>query len=235
LEEASTLAFASSEPQRIGPVVAARAEAAWLRGSLADAVDEISRGYELTHKQTDPWMRGELAYWLLRAGRSVETRDRIAEPWALQIAGDWQGAAAAWEALGCPYERAMALSESKTESALRAALQIFKDLGAGPMTAITRRKLRECGFRNIPRGVHEHTKQNPHRLTRRQLQVLALLAEGRRNAEIASRLFVTEKTIDHHVSAVLEKLNVRSRGEAAALANRLGLSALPKQTRPAKP
>ena len=93
------------------------------------------------------------------------------------------------------------------------------------MAGITRRRLRERGVRNIPRGVHERTKQNPHQLTRRQLQVLTLLAQGCSNAELARRLFVSEKTIDHHVSAVLEKLRVRSRGEAAALANQLGLGA----------
>ena len=65
-------------------------------------------------------------------------------------------------------------------------------------------------------------------MTRRQLQVLALLAEGCRNAEIARRLYLSEKTIGHHVSAVLEKLQVHSRGEAAAVANRLGLGAAAK-------
>jgi DNA-binding NarL/FixJ family response regulator len=117
---------------------------------------------------------------------------------------------------------------------VRTALQIFEHLGAAPMAGVTRRKLRERGVRNVPRGSHERTKQNPHQLTRRQLQVLALLAEGYRNAEIAGRLFVTEKTVDHHVSAVLEKLKVRSRGEAAAVAIRLGLSAPVKPTSAAK-
>ena len=225
LDEAAELAFASGEAQRIGPVVAARAEAAWVEGTLADSLDEITRGYQMSCKISDSWMQGELAFWLWRAGRLKETPEQIAPPWALQMAGDWQGAAAAWEALNCPYERAMALAECKNDSAVRTALQIFEGLGALPMAGITRRKLRERGVRNIPRGSHERTKQNPHQLTRRQLQVLALLAEGCRNAEIAGRLFVTEKTVDHHVSAVLEKLQVRSRGEAAAVANRLGLGA----------
>ncbi|HEY2780581.1 MAG TPA: AAA family ATPase [Steroidobacteraceae bacterium] len=223
LEEASQLAFSSGEVQRIAPVVSARAEAAWLEGTLVDSLDEIRQGYKMTCKISDSWMQGELAFWLWRAGRLTESTQQIAKPWALQIAGDWQGAAAGWEAINCPYERAMALAECKNESAVRTALQIFEDLGATPMAAITRRKLRESGVRNIPRGSHERTKQNPHQLTRRQLQVLALLAEGCRNAEIAARLFVTEKTVDHHVSAVLDKLQVRSRGEAAAVANRLGL------------
>jgi DNA-binding CsgD family transcriptional regulator len=234
LAEAAELAFASGEVQRIGPVVAARAEAAWVESTLADSLDEITRGYQMSCKISDSWMQGELAFWLWRAGRLKEIPEQIAQPWALQIAGDWQGAAAAWEALNCPYERALALAECKNESAVRTALQIFESLGASPMAGITRRKLRERGVRNIPRGSHERTKQNPHQLTRRQLQVLALLAEGCRNAEIAGRLFVTEKTVDHHVSAVLEKLQVRSRGEAAAVANRLGLGASGKPIQAAK-
>ncbi len=228
LDEAAELAFASGEVQRISPVVAARAEAAWLEGTLADSLDEIARGYKMTCKISDSWMQGELAFWLWRAGRLKEPTEQIAQPWALQIAGDWQGAAAEWEAMNCPYERALALAECKEESAVRTALQIFEGLGAAPMAGITRRRLRERGVRNIPRGQHERTKQNPHQLTRRQLQVLALLAEGCRNAEIAGRLFLSEKTIDHHVSAVLEKLQVHSRGEAAAVANRLGLGAAGK-------
>ena len=234
LDEAAELAFASGEMQRISPVIAARAEAAWVEGTLAASLDEITRGYEMTCKISDSWMQGELAFWLWRAGRLQEMPELIARPWALQIAGDWQGAAAGWEAINCPYERALALAECESESAVRTALQIFEDLGAAPMAGVTRRKLRERGVRNIPRGSHERTKRNPHQLTRRQMQVLALLVEGCRNAEIAGRLFVTEKTVDHHVSAVLQKLQVRSRGEAAAVANRLGLGFSGKPNRATK-
>ena len=228
LDEAGALAFASGELQRIAPVVAARAEAAWLQGTLADSLDEITRGYALTRSHSDIWMQGELAFWFWRAGGVDKAPEQIARPWALQIAGDWLAAAAAWEALNCPYERAVALVESETESGLRAALQIFDGLGAAPMAGITRRKMRERGIRKVPRGVHARTKQNPHELTPRQLQVLALLAEGCRNTEIAGRLFLSYKTVDHHVSSVLQKLQVRSRGEAAAVANRLGLGAAEK-------
>jgi DNA-binding CsgD family transcriptional regulator len=234
LDEAAELAFASGEVQRISPVVAARAEAAWLAGTLAESLDDIRHGYKMTCKISDSYMQGELAFWLWRAGRLTEVTEQLAKPWALQIAGDWPGAAAAWEAINCPYEHALALAECESESAVRTALQIFERLGAAPMAGITRRRLRERGVRNVPRGSHERTRQNPHQLTRRQLQVLALLAEGYRNAEIAGRLFVTEKTVDHHVSAVLEKLKVRSRGEAAAVAIRLGLSAPPKPVSTAK-
>ena len=117
----------------------------------------------------------------------------------------------------------MALADGDEEGSLRAALEIFERLGASPMAAIVRRKLRSLGIRSIPRGAHERTRQNPCGLTNRQLKVLGLLVEGHRNADIARRLFVAEKTVDHHVSAVLAKLGVRSRGEAVAAANRLGL------------
>ena len=139
------------------------------------------------------------------------------------MAGDWQAAARAWEEIGCPYEQAMALADSDAEGPLRTALEIFERLDAVPMAAIVRRKLRASGVRSIPRGAQERTRQNPCGMTNRQLRVLGLLVEGRRNADIARRLFVAEKTVDHHVSAVLAKLGVRSRGEAVAAATKLGL------------
>src|SRR5262249_24949758 len=135
----------------------------------------------------------------------------------------WQGAARAWDKIGCPYERAMALADGDDEASLRAALAVFEELGAGPMAARVRRELRAGGVRAIPRGAQERHRQIPHGIRTKELKVLALLVEGRRNAEIARRLFVSEKTVDHHVSAILAKLEVRSRGEAAAAALRLGL------------
>ena len=85
------------------------------------------------------------------------------------------------------------------------------------------RKLRERGVRGVPRGPRPRTRANPAGLTARELEVLALLARGLRNAAIADELVVSEKTVDHHVSAILRKLDVRTRGEAAAEAARLGL------------
>jgi DNA-binding NarL/FixJ family response regulator len=87
------------------------------------------------------------------------------------------------------------------------------------------RRLRSGGARRIPRGPRPQTRANPAGLTGRELEVLALLAENLRNAQIADRLVVSEKTVDHHVSAILRKLDVRSRGEAVAAADRTGLVA----------
>jgi DNA-binding CsgD family transcriptional regulator/tetratricopeptide (TPR) repeat protein len=227
LAEGYRLAVPTAEMQRLVQVLAARAEAAWLRGGDApDVLADLSKAYELGLKHADSWIQGELAFWLWRHGRLDHVPARVARPFALQMAGDWQAAARAWQEIGSPYEQAMALADSDAEGPLRTALEIFERLDAGPMAAIVRRKLRASGVRSIPRGAQERTRQNPCGMTNRQLRVLGLLVEGRRNADIARRLFVAEKTVDHHVSAVLAKLGVRSRGEAVAAATRLGLCEL---------
>jgi DNA-binding NarL/FixJ family response regulator len=83
--------------------------------------------------------------------------------------------------------------------------------------------LRERGARDLRQGPRPATRSNPAGLTGRQLEVLALLADGLRNAQIAERLVLSSKTVDHHVSAILRKLDVGSRTEAAAQAGRLGI------------
>jgi DNA-binding CsgD family transcriptional regulator len=223
LSQARSLALPTGELQRIGFVTVARAEAAWLRGNLVAMTDEIATACELAQEQPDPWMQGELAYWRWRADPTARDTRGCCGPFVDQIAGDWRQAAAAWEKLGCSHLHAMALFDSGAEGDLRRALQIADGLGAAVLAGMLRRKLRAAGVRGIRRGVQARHRQNPHGLTARELGVLAELAEGRRNADIARRLFVSEKTVDHHVSSILGKLGVRSRGEAAALARRLGL------------
>lgn len=223
LDEAHALAVSTGEINRIGLVAAARAEVAWLRGDHDAVIAEASTAYELASRKRRAWIHGELAFWLWRVGQITNAPEGIAAPFALQIAGDWQAAASAWEQIGCPYEQATALADSASERALREALAIFERLEAGPMAAIVRRKLRASGIRGIPRGAQERTRQNPRGLTNRELKVLTLLVAGHRNADIARQLFVSERTVDHHVSAILSKLEVRSRGEAAAAATKLGL------------
>jgi DNA-binding NarL/FixJ family response regulator len=166
----------------------------------------------------------ELAAWRKRAGLidRLDAGETIG-PHALELADDWSGAAAAWQKLGCLYEAALALADSEDEGALRQALDELRALGAAPASAIVARRLRERGVRDLPRGPRKTTRENPAGLTARELDVLALIAEGLRNADIAQRLVVSEKTVDHHVSSILRKLDAKNRGEAAVAAARLGL------------
>jgi DNA-binding NarL/FixJ family response regulator len=78
-----------------------------------------------------------------------------------------------------------------------------------------RRALRAMGVSGVPRGPRPATRANPAGLTARQVEVLRLVATGLTNAEIAERLFISAKTVDHHVSAILVKLGTATRREAA--------------------
>jgi DNA-binding CsgD family transcriptional regulator len=223
LDEAWELAEPTKELPRLGPVAAARAEAAWLEGDR-DAVSEATEGpLALARQRRAPWLVGELAAWRRRAHLDGEIATDAAEPYALQLAGRPTEAAERWRELGCPYEAALALADADEEEPLRRAHAELKALDAAPAVAIVARRLRERGARGVPRGPRPRTRNNPAGLTARELEVLALLADGLRNAQIAERLVVSAKTVDHHVSAILRKLAVRTRGEAGAEAARLGL------------
>jgi DNA-binding CsgD family transcriptional regulator len=221
LEEARELAAPTRELQRIAPLAAALAEAAEFRGDRAQVIEAARFGYELTESASDPWTVGSLAILLWRAGALSDPPSRIAEPYALEVSGKLMAAARAWEALGCPYEQAQLLAGTGEEAAQREALAIFERLGAAPAWQALRSEMRGRGIRKVPRGQRHSTRRNPHGLTTRQMQILKLLGGGLRNAAIAKRLFLTTRTVDHHVSAILSKLGVSSRGEAAIVARKL--------------
>jgi DNA-binding CsgD family transcriptional regulator/tetratricopeptide (TPR) repeat protein len=224
LEEAWELAKPTGELQRIEPVAVARAEAAWLEGRTEAVADATESALELAIRRRAGWIVGELAFWRMRAGIRDEIAPIATEPWASHIAGDWRRAAELWSAIDSPYEAALALADSPDEEAFRRGLEELHRLGAHAAGAIVARRLRERGARGLPRGPRPTTQKNPANLTARELEVLGLVAQGLRNAQIAERLVLSEKTIDHHVSAILRKLDVRTRGEASAQAVTLGLA-----------
>jgi DNA-binding CsgD family transcriptional regulator len=220
LEEAWALGGAAQELQRIGTLAAIRAEAAWLAGDREGVQKAVGPAYEMVCQRRDPRMKGELASWLWRVGALEKQPTEIAEPYAQEISGDWRAAALSWKQLGCPYEYACLLAWHGTESEQREALEILEQLGAAPAAQALRKEMRAQGARGIPRGSRMSTRSNAHGLTKREAEILALLSEGLRNSVIAKRLFVSTKTVDHHVSAILTKLGVQSRAEAIAIAHR---------------
>jgi DNA-binding CsgD family transcriptional regulator/tetratricopeptide (TPR) repeat protein len=215
LAEAWRRAQAAGELQRLAPTMVGRLEYMWLGG---DAVpfDEAREVYALALDRGSPWLAGRIALWLWRLDAPVEPDGAIAEPFRLAIAGNWRDAAAYWAQRGRPYDAAEALTLGDDAAQLE-ALATFDRLGATATAARVRRSLRERGVR-VPHGPRAATRELPHGLTPRQHEVLALIATGATNAEIASQLVVSTKTVDHHVSAVLAKLGVASRKEAAEAA-----------------
>ena len=221
LDEALRIAEPAGEIARLGSVAAARAEAAWLEGRLEDAVEATESALELALRHEVPHALGALTLWRRRAGLEEAIPAGVGEPYATALAGDADGASTRWTELGAPYEAALALADGGDEEALRRALVDLQHLGATPAAAIVARRLRSGGARGLPRGPRQRTRENPANLTARELEVLALVAEGQRNSDIAEHLFLSQKTVAHHVSAILRKLGVKTRGEAGAAYVRL--------------
>ncbi|HSQ10437.1 MAG TPA: AAA family ATPase [Burkholderiaceae bacterium] len=221
LDEARLLADRSKTLQRLAPTCCVRAEAAFGQGDLAAVAAEVAKALPLAQSKGHPWFVGELAYWNWRAGVSKHAPDGCSPPYTLEIAGRWREAADAWFKLGCPYERARALSLGDT-NAQQQALIIFDELGARPAADALRRQLREAGVRGVTRGARVSTRGNPAGLTAAEMKVLGLMCRDLRNAEIAARLHRSVRTVDHHVAAVLAKLGVDTRLEAVRLAEREG-------------
>jgi DNA-binding NarL/FixJ family response regulator len=221
LGSAWELAVKASELQRTGPAAVARAEAAWLHGDRAGVRAIATPVYQEAERLGDQVYQAELGYWLIKAGQRVQLAGD--HPYAVLAAGRWREAATAFQAAGCPYEHAMALAEGPDPEQLLTALAMLDELGARPLATKVRRRLRALGVTRIPRGPVDETRVNPAGLTTRQVDVLRLLGQGYTNAQIASRLVVSVRTVDSHVAAVLGKLGAASRREAAARAAELGV------------
>jgi DNA-binding CsgD family transcriptional regulator/tetratricopeptide (TPR) repeat protein len=223
LDEAVAIAKVGPVTQAALLIAAARDEAAWLEGAPALRIGEK------TEPAADPaptdarWWAGELEVWRYRAGLDGGDPAGLPEPYRLEITGDAEGAARWWQERDCAYDAALAQAGSGDPAALRRALDMLHEMSARPAAAAVARRLRALGEQGVRRGPRPATAANPAGLTSRQAEVLGLVAAGLSNTEIAARLVLSDRTVDRHVSAILRKLGVRTRGEASEQAARLGL------------
>ncbi len=221
LDQAWEMAITSDEFQRLAPAAAALAEYSWIRGRSDPPIEDfravLTRGLGIGFV----WITGALAFWLWKLGELGEPPEGIAAPYRLVMEGDAVAAAQIWADLGCPYERALAMMHGDHAAQIE-ALETFETLGASAVAAKVRKSLRDQGV-VVPRGKGKQTRRNRAGLTARQAEALSLVAEGLSNAEIADRLFLSPRTVEHHVAAVISKLDVASRDQAVVAAREQGL------------
>ncbi|HEX7001361.1 MAG TPA: helix-turn-helix transcriptional regulator [Trueperaceae bacterium] len=198
---------------------AARAEAALAAGDPDLALHHASPDEASFDARPPATYNAELAYWRWKAGGAATRPQWSTGPFLWQMSGQPGRAATRWRRLQYPFEEAMALSDCGDAASLTRAYDLFDRLGARPAAAAVAGKLRGAGA-PVPRA---HAAVTPASLTPRERQVLELMSQGLRNADIAKVNRVSPRTIDHQVSAVLSKLGARTRTEAVSLAGSLGI------------
>jgi DNA-binding CsgD family transcriptional regulator len=221
LDEAIESAMRLGEPDWIVPVGMARTEAYWLEGHLDAAISELGRVRDVS-AGLPVAQRAWVALWNRRLTGITDVIDL--EPFASQLAGNAPHAAELWDRLGYGYEAALALLDTKDEALLRESLTRLTDLGAVAAARLVRRTMRELGIRSIPAGARTAARTHPRGLTKREQEILELLSEGQSNEEISATLFISVRTVEHHVSAILSKLGASTRKGATKEARRLGLT-----------
>lgn len=234
LQEALRLALGTGEAQRIVPAVTGLVEQAWLQADLPACCRALAPLDGLDGLAVISWAAGEVAVWRRRAGLPPGLQACGAGPWDLELQGDAAAAAAAWAALEAPNEAALALLQAALErpgeqgaSALPRALQMFEAAGHVVGAARVRGLARELGLQScLPRAARGHygsARAHRYGLTARQQQVLAMICAELSNSEIGALLGLSRRTVEHHVSGLLAKLEVADRGQARQLARREGL------------
>ena len=222
LDEALSLAESYAEMQMVVPVVAARAEAAWLAGDRSGAARAVDGAVSFYAGHPEPWYAGDIALWCRRSGVAWAPDGRLPERFALLLTGDARGAAHAWADLGCVYEAADALGDSDDVTDLREALDRLAEMGARPRVSgcaeATRARRARCA-----EGAESDDPLEQGRPHDREVEVAALVVDGLTNGDIAERLVLSRRTVDHHMSSILSKLAVTSRRDVTQAASRLGL------------
>jgi DNA-binding CsgD family transcriptional regulator len=215
IERAETLAMAGGEEQKLAVALAAAVEWRWLTGDADSVRAAAQRFLSTADVARHRLLHAEVLRHLRRLGDPVTLFDGCFAPYAAGIRGDWATAASLWPEARNPYEQAWELCAAPQVDTVGQGLTILDRLGATAAATMIRRRLRAAGVRNVPRGPRAATRANLAGLTDRQLEIVALLREGCTNAEIAQRLYLSHRTVDNHVSALLRRLGVQSRRQVA--------------------
>jgi DNA-binding CsgD family transcriptional regulator/tetratricopeptide (TPR) repeat protein len=220
LRDVTAQAELAGELQRIGPVLELAFEWSLTTGTPVPAsfgrlIDGVRSSAQLTG-----WGAIRVTAWTAVTGDPMEVDQPLSAPHAAMLRRDWQAAADAFGDVGWAYDRALMLSLLDDEDSLTEAIEVARGLGAEPLTRRVAARMRDLGLR-VPHGPRVATRANPAGLTTRQLEVVALLVEGLTNTEIADRLVVSPRTVEHHVAAVLAKLGAPTRREVARRAAEL--------------
>jgi DNA-binding CsgD family transcriptional regulator/tetratricopeptide (TPR) repeat protein len=224
LDEALETVRASVDVYRVPLVRAAAAEAAWLRGDPGSAAEHVAVGLAVAGLEQSARASGDVVLWAHRSGRPVadlSAYPHLPEAVRREVTGDWRGAIAAWRAVEAPYDAALA-ALSGDDAAASDAVATLRRLGASAAARAFARD-RAAQGRRSPRGPRSSTLDDPAGLTAREREVLELVATGATNPEVAARLYLSERTVAHHVSAVLRKLDSPTRTAAVTRARELGL------------
>lgn len=210
-------ALATDELQHVVPARLTLIEQAWLSGKLDSGREHLAALLALSDEDRHAWNLGERAVWARRYGMDAAPgrQNDLPEPFRRELDGDFAGAAAAWEALAMPYAAALVRLQSDEPEALSAAVRELDGMGALGASAWGRRRAAELGFsRALPRprrGAYTAARDHPLGLTKREQDVLALIVKGYSNKEISEALIRSPRTVEHHVSSVLAKLNAPNR------------------------
>ena len=220
--EAKAKALDTMEVQRIQPALTALLEYEWLTGKQVIETAELNKVVAIVEQKQKAFETAEFAFWLFKARNQTITCKIPFDGYQYQNRTALRNAVIEWDQLGCPYEKGIILFEG-SNAEKNEALDIMQKLGAIAVVNKMKQEMRNAGIKNIPRGIRKTTQSNPAHLTQRELGILQLLQEGMQDKEIAGKLFISPKTVGHHISSILFKLDVSSRSKAAKEAKRLGI------------
>jgi len=206
---------ATDEMQNIVPARLTIVEWAWLNSCEEQGIEHLNALLELSADDRHSWNMGSIAIWAKRYSLKPPKFENMPAPFALEISGKHNAAAAAWKELGAQYASALATLASPTADGLEDASSELHDMGAN--LALTKANViandsgKTVDTASAKRGPYKASRSHPLGLTAKEQVVLSYLSKGLSNREIAEELSRSQRTVEHHVSSILDKLKASNR------------------------